>query len=175
MCGQISSGLKAETGFVTIAPKSLSIYTCNEPIAFMNITYVFSTILGLGTAGIILYLLRRDALSVGYSLWWLAVTLGLIVLSLFPAIIDTLGKILGIHYPPILLLIIALCVVLIKLLFMDLDRSRQERHIRILFQRLAIVEHALELQSYYCELSSDDSAVQDRKGKIIQEESEDSC
>ena len=134
----------------------------------MNITYIFTTLLGLGTAGVILYLLRRDALSVGYSLWWLAVTLGLIVLSLFPAIIDTLGHILGIHYPPILLLIIALCVVLVKLLFMDLDRSRQERHIRILFQRLAIVEHTLELKSYYCQLSPDDAAIDPKERKINQ-------
>ncbi len=124
----------------------------------MNFAHMISAVLGLGTAGIILFLLRKDALSVAYSLWWLAVTIGLVVLSLFPALVDALGRFLGIHYPPVLLLIGALCVVLVKLLFMDIDRSKQERHIRLLFQRLAILEHECGLQSYYCELSSEDTA-----------------
>ncbi|MDZ7762725.1 MAG: DUF2304 domain-containing protein [Desulfovermiculus sp.] len=138
----------------------------------MNIAYVFSMTLGLGTAAVILYLLRRDALSVGYSLWWLAVAFGLIGLSLFPFLVDALGRILGIHYPPIILLIIALCVVLIKLLFMDIDRSQQERNIRVLFQRLAILEHALELRSYYCELSPDDTADENTEQKRSQDQGE---
>ena len=124
----------------------------------MSLAHFISAALGLSTAGVILFLLRRDALSVAYSLWWLAVTIGLVVFSLFPALVDVLGHLFGIHYPPILLLIGALCVVLVKLLFMDIDRSRQERQIRLLFQRLAILEHECELQSYYCKLSSDDTA-----------------
>jgi hypothetical protein len=74
-----------------------------------------------------------------------------------------LGRLFGIHYPPILLLICAMCVVLIKLLFMDIDRSRQERQIRLLFQRLAILEHEYGLQSYYCHLSSEDTAERGKK------------
>lgn len=133
----------------------------------MNFAHMISAVLGLSTAGIILFLLRKDALSVAYSLWWLAVTIGLVVLSLFPALVDALGRFLGIHYPPVLLLIGALCVVLVKLLFMDIDRSKQERHIRLLFQRLAILEHECGLQSYYCQLSPEDTAERGkRNGKI---------
>lgn len=131
----------------------------------MNFAYMISAFLGLSTAGIILFLLRRDTLSVAYSLWWLAVTIGLVVLSLFPALVDILGRILGIHYPPILLLIGALCVVLVKLLFMDIDRSKQERHIRLLFQRLAILEHECGLQSYYCELSPEDTTERGKRNR----------
>jgi len=123
----------------------------------MNLAHIISAALGLSTAGVILFLLRKDAMSVAYSLWWLAVTIGLVLLSLFPALVDILGRVFGIHYPPILLLIGALCVVLIKLLFMDIDRSRQERQIRLLFQRLALLEHESGLQSYYCRLSSEDA------------------
>jgi hypothetical protein len=53
---------------------------------------------------------------------------------------DLLGRLLGIHYPPILAVLLGLCAVLIKLLFMDIHRSRQERQIRILTQRLGLLE-----------------------------------
>lgn len=132
----------------------------------MNVAHIISAFLGLSTAGIILFLLRKDALSVAYSLWWLAVTIGLVILSLFPALVDMLGRLFGIHYPPVLLLIGALCVVLVKLLFMDIDRSRQERQIRLLFQRLAILEHECGLQSYYCHLSPEDTAERGNEGQI---------
>jgi hypothetical protein len=124
----------------------------------MSVAHIISAALGLSTAGVILFLLRKDALSVAYSLWWLAVTIGLVLLSLFPSLVDLLGRLFGIHYPPVLLLIGALCVVLVKLLFMDIDRSRQERQIRLLFQRLALLEHECGLQSYYCQISSEDAA-----------------
>lgn len=124
----------------------------------MNLAHIISAALGLSTAGVIVFLLRKDALSVAYSLWWLAVTIGLVVLSLFPGLVDFLGRLFGIHYPPILLLICALCVVLVKLLFMDIDRSRQERQLRLIFQRLALLEHECGLQSYYCRLSPQDTA-----------------
>jgi hypothetical protein len=129
----------------------------------MTFAHIISACLGLSTAGVILFLLRKDALSVAYSLWWLLVTIGLVILSLFPSLVDMLGRLFGIHYPPILLLICAMCVVLIKLLFMDIDRSRQERQIRLLFQRLAILEHEYGLQSYYCHLSSEDTAERGKK------------
>ena len=129
----------------------------------MTIAHIISAFLGLSTAGVILFLLRKDALSVAYSLWWLLVTIGLVILSLFPSLVDMLGRLFGIHYPPILLLICAMCIVLVKLLFMDIDRSRQERQIRLLFQRLAILEHEYGLQSYYCHLSSEDTAERGKK------------
>ncbi len=135
----------------------------------MTFAHIVSAFLGLSTAGVILFLLRKDALSVAYSLWWLFVTIGLVILSLFPALVDALGRLLGVHYPPVLLLIGALCVVLIKLLFMDIDRSRQERQIRLLFQRLAILEHENGLQSYYCHLSSEDTAERGRDDQAEQE------
>lgn len=56
---------------------------------------------------------------------------------------DTLGLFLGVHYPPILFLTLALGMVLIKILTMDIERSRQERALRRLTQRMAILEEQL--------------------------------
>ncbi|HMB31021.1 MAG TPA: DUF2304 domain-containing protein [Desulfohalobiaceae bacterium] len=102
----------------------------------------FTAFLGFCTASVIVCLVRKDALSANYTLWWISIALGLIVLGLFPSIIDYFGRFLGIHYPPILLIIISWCLILLKLLFMDIDRSKQDRQIRILMQRLALYEQS---------------------------------
>ncbi|NCC24702.1 MAG: DUF2304 domain-containing protein [Deltaproteobacteria bacterium] len=101
---------------------------------------LFTALVGLGTAGTILLLIRRDRLAPGHSLWWMAVATCSVFLAFFPGIVDELGRLIGIRYPPILLVLLGLSAVLVKLLLMDLDRSRQERQIRILAQRLAVYE-----------------------------------
>ena len=96
--------------------------------------------LGLITAAVIFYLVRKDRLSLGYSLWWIFIALGLVIMGLFPGIIDTVGRLFAINYPPVFLVLLALCLVLIKMLQMDIDRSRHQKDIRILTQRLAVYE-----------------------------------
>ena len=104
----------------------------------------FTAIMGMATAGLIIYLIRRDSLSANYVVWWLTVAAGLVLVGIFPKAPDYFGKILGIGYPPVIIMIVGLCMVLIKLLLMDIDRSRQERQIRILIQKLAVYEQKAE-------------------------------
>ena len=106
----------------------------------MPVYNIFTAILGITTAGLIVYLIRRDSLSANYVVWWVVVAAGLVLVGIFPKAPDYLGKILGIGYPPIIIIIVSWCMVLIKLLLMDIDRSRQERKIRILIQKLAVYE-----------------------------------
>jgi hypothetical protein len=51
-----------------------------------------------------------------------------------------MGVLMGVSYPPILAVVVGLGLVLIKMLTMDVERSRQERKIRRLTQQLAILE-----------------------------------
>ncbi len=104
----------------------------------------FTAVLGLLTAGIIIYLIRRDSLSANYVIWWFMVAAGLIFVGFFPKVVNYFGRALGVGYPPIILIVFSWCMVLIKLLFMDIDRSRQQRRIKVLTQRLAIYEQSLE-------------------------------
>jgi hypothetical protein len=94
-------------------------------------------------AGSILYLVRRDHMHGSYALWWLAVAAAILVLGVFPPVIDWLGQISGISYPPILPIIIGIGMILIRMLRTDVDRSRQERQLRRLAQKLAILEQEL--------------------------------
>lgn len=104
---------------------------------------IVSMVVGFALAGTILYLVRRDHLHGSYAVWWLAVAIVTLVLAVFPHIVDWLGETLGIAYPPILAIVIAMAFTLIRMLQMDIDRSRQERSLRRLTQRLAILDQEL--------------------------------
>ena len=94
-------------------------------------------------AGAILYLVRRDHMHGSYALWWLAIAAAILVLGVFPPVIDWLGSVSGISYPPILPIIVGIGMILIRMLRTDIDRSRQERQLRRLAQKLAILEQEL--------------------------------
>ena len=94
-------------------------------------------------AGAILYLVRRDHMHGSYALWWLAIAAAILVLGVFPPVIDWLGRVSGISYPPILPIIVGIGMILIRMLRTDIDRSRQERQLRRLAQKLAILEQEL--------------------------------
>jgi hypothetical protein len=104
---------------------------------------ITSAILGIALAGAILFLVRRDHLHGPYAVWWFGVAAATLVLGMFPRIVVWLGHLTGIFYAPVLPIIIGLSLVLLRLLKLDIDRSKQERRIRRLTQKLAILEQEL--------------------------------
>lgn len=104
---------------------------------------ILSLVVGLSLAGTILFLVRRDHLHGPYALGWLLLAVLIIIVAIVPASIDWVGQAVGIYYPPILLCLLAIAALLIKSLVSDLERSRQERKIRRLSQKLAIIEREL--------------------------------
>lgn len=105
---------------------------------------IVSAILGLGLTGAILFLVRRDHLHGPYAVWWLGVAAATFILGVFPPVVAWLGRLTGIGYAPVLPIIVALSLILIRMLKLDIDRSRQERRLRRLTQKLAILEQELE-------------------------------
>lgn len=107
----------------------------------MVISYrLTAAVIGILIAAAILLLVRRDHLQIRYAYWWLLVALGALVLGLFPQLIDEVAPLLGISYPPILAIVLGAGIVIIKMLLMDLEHTKQQREIRWLVQRLAIYE-----------------------------------
>jgi len=104
---------------------------------------ITSAILGIAIAGAILFLVRRDHLHGPYALWWLSVAAATFVLGVFPGTVAWLGRVSGISYAPVLPIIVAVALILLRLLKLDIDRSRQERRVRRLTQKLAILEREL--------------------------------
>jgi hypothetical protein len=102
-----------------------------------------SLVIGLALAATILILVRRAHLHGPHAVWWLALAAGIILLSIWPRLTDLIAPYLGVSYPPIVAVLLALGLMLVKMMSMDLQRSRQEQRIRRLAQRLALLEAQL--------------------------------
>lgn len=109
----------------------------------MNAQWI-AAIVGVGLACAILYLVRRDRLHGPYALWWLLVAVAALIMGFFPQVVNWLGRVTHVFYPPVLPIIVGLSLVLVRLLKMDIDRSHQERRLRRLVQKMALLESELE-------------------------------
>lgn len=103
-------------------------------------TNLITGILGVGIGAAIILLVRRDKLRVGYSIWWFVIASAIVFAGFFPTLIDEVGKFLGVRYPPILFMVVAICALLLKILTMDIEHTRHGVQIRTLIQRVAILE-----------------------------------
>jgi hypothetical protein len=106
---------------------------------------ITTALLGLGLAVVILFLLRRDQLYVMHGLFWVLVAIAAAVLGAWPGLIDGLAGILGISYPPALVLLLANILLLLKALHADMMNTRRERDLRRLNQRLAILDASIRM------------------------------
>ena len=93
---------------------------------------------------LIVYLIRRDHLNVRYGIWWIGVAVAFIVLGFYPRFFDWLAAQLGMAYGPVLALTLGLTVFAIKLLTLDIARSRSETKIVRLVQRISMLEAQIE-------------------------------
>lgn len=113
-------------------------------MASMQVT---TTLMGVGLAVLILYLIRRDHLYLMYGLFWTGVAAVAALLGAWPGLIDALAVLVGFAYPPSLLLLLTCVLLLVKALHADIVNTRMERDIRRLNQHLAILEADLAAQT----------------------------
>lgn len=105
---------------------------------------ITSAIIGLLIAGTIIWLVRRDHLHGKYALWWLLIAAAFATLGLFPRLVDAVALSLGISYPPILIVLLGIGFLVLKMVTMDIERSKGQIRLHRLAQRLAILEAELE-------------------------------
>jgi len=109
------------------------------------ITYQWtSAVIALVIAGVIVWLVRHNHLQARNAGWWIVIAIVVAVGGAFPTIVDWIAVRLGIHYPPTLAFSIGIAVVLIKMLKMDVERSKERRRVRILAQKIAVLEAKLQ-------------------------------
>lgn len=106
-----------------------------------------NAVIGLLVASTILFLIRRDKLHVRHGVFWLLVALSFAALGFAPSVVDWLAKIVGIGYPPVLALVAAIAVLVIKILLMDIDQARHEVQLQRLIQRVAMLEGKIQQQN----------------------------
>ena len=111
--------------------------------------------IGLAVAGLILWLIRKDRLHVSHGFGWMVAAVGFALLGVAPGLFDTVAGWLGVAYPPVLGLTLAIVILVIKMLLMDIERSRLEMRNQRLTQRVAMLE--AELGRLRAEISNADS------------------
>ena len=102
---------------------------------------------GLTLAAAVVWLIRRDRLHVSHGVGWTFAVFGFAFLGFAPAFFDGIAAKLGIAYPPILAVALGFGVLIVKILLMDIARTRMEIRYQRLTQKLAILEADL------CELT----------------------
>ena len=105
---------------------------------------VTTALMGIGLAGLILFLVRRDHLYLMHGLFWASIAFAAAMLGAWPGLIDRLAGLLGISYSPALLLLLASIVLVVKALHTDMVNTRMERDVRRLNQRLALLQAEVE-------------------------------
>jgi hypothetical protein len=85
-------------------------------------------------------LIRRRYLRERYALLWMSGALVLLVLAIWKSLLNTVSKAVGIYYPPNAFFVIAFAFLLLLLLHFSAVVSRMSDHIRLLAQRVALLE-----------------------------------
>lgn len=100
--------------------------------------------IGLLVASLIIILMRKDRLHVSHGLSWITVAVGFALLGFSPGLVDRVALYFGVAYPPILALTLGISLLVIKILLMDIERSRIEVRNQRLIQRVAMLEADLK-------------------------------
>jgi hypothetical protein len=109
------------------------------------ISYKITTaIIGAVTFLIILLLVRRGKLQEKHALTWFAIGIVVVLLGVFPQILDKIAEITGVTYPPALLFAIAVGVLLIQNLYLFIFASQNEVRIKALLQDVAVLRQLVE-------------------------------
>jgi hypothetical protein len=110
----------------------------------MNPLFLTTAFLGLALALGLFYLIRRDHLHLSHGLFWMAVAVAALLFGFWPRLIDILAGTVGIQYPPTLLLLAAILILLVKGIYTDMALTRQARQLRRLTQHMALFEARLQ-------------------------------
>ena len=109
-----------------------------------------STIQLVSLAGSLIFLVivldavRRQLLHEAYALLWLLTTLGMIILSIWTNILNTISNLIGIAYPPATLFLLLLIGIILTLFQYSIVISRQHGRLTRLTQELALLREKLE-------------------------------
>lgn len=101
---------------------------------------LFSFLASMALLVFIVEMVRRKRLKEQYSLLWIFGAIGLVLLSAWPGLLDKLAPLCGIAYPPAVLFLGGLFLLVLLSLHFSMVISRLSEQNRILAQKLAVIE-----------------------------------
>ncbi|MEO0076552.1 MAG: DUF2304 domain-containing protein [candidate division WOR-3 bacterium] len=110
---------------------------------------VIALIAAIGLLIVILELIRRRKLKERFALLWLFSAIILIVFTIWSKLLIILAKIMGIYYAPLVLVPIIILMVIILFIYFSVIVSRQSELIKILSQKIALLEQEIKKSKNY--------------------------
>lgn len=105
----------------------------------LKIQVIVAVVILLGLAGIA-NMVRKEALDIKYALSWLTVGALVLVLDIFPGLMQSLVHLLGIEIPVNMMFFFGFCFTLFLTFTLTVKVSRQEEQIKRLTQETGLLE-----------------------------------
>ena len=84
--------------------------------------------------------IRKEHMDASYAVSWIVFCLFLVLLSIFPSIIDSLANLLNIANPVFALFVFVIAYIFILIFFTNLQNSKHKREIKNLTYEIARLE-----------------------------------
>ena len=111
----------------------------------------------------IVELVRRGRLTEEYSFIWIVCAVALFALSLWRNLLDLAAAVLGVHYPPAVLLLVLTFFVVIVSLYFSVIVSRHRKQIERLVEEVALLDEQVRaLRDRSGDVPAEDGRLTDR-------------
>lgn len=88
--------------------------------------------------------IRRSQMAIEDAVYWIVVSIALVIISIFPQIPDFLSDLLGIQAPSNFVFLAVIFVVIVKLFSLSLEVSLLKQKLKSMIQNVAIREKEIE-------------------------------
>lgn len=109
----------------------------------LKIQIIVAVVLVIALAAII-NMVKKEVLDIRFALSWLTVGIIVLILDLFPPIMDWLVHLVGIELPVNMLFFFGFCFTLFLVFGLTMKVSRQSEQLKRLTQEVALLEKSLE-------------------------------
>lgn len=106
-------------------------------------------LVSVATMGMMVRKIRQAKVQIEDSIFWILLSMLLVVFSIFPAVADGLAWLLGIYSTANFLFLFTIFLLLVKLFTMTLRMSQLETRLKELVQRMALDELQQEEEKQY--------------------------
>lgn len=106
--------------------------------------YTYCLILSILFLAGTLYFIKKRILDFKYSIFWILISLLLIVLSINVNLTQYMAEIFGIYYAPAFLFVTGIIFVLILIFYLTLVISRMQKRITLLTQEIGIIKSCID-------------------------------
>lgn len=106
--------------------------------------YIYCTLLSTIFMVVTIHYSRKRKLEIVYCMFWIAISIVLIILSLNKTILERVSRVIGIYYSPALLFVTGIILSFLLIFHLTLVISDLKRRVVNLTQELAILKSKVE-------------------------------